>query len=647
MNREYYLALYQLLKNYQKAYEQNQPVITDDHYDLLYAELKKLEEQFGQIANDSPTNLVGYKDNNRSYVTHLKPMLSLEHELGIDGLNLFLNKINRFLNTNNFYTLIAQPKIDGVSVALRYKSGFLQTAALRGDGFEGEDITANILAMDLPPKLKIYDWQDFEIRGELYMPLSIYNNEFSQEFASARHAVSGAVRLLDTTEFKRRKIGFLAHGFAMLEYDQVDYSDVMKQIEQYMPIVPQEICANEQEAMDNFDYWLKQRDKQDFLMDGIVYKINDMKLWQALQYSAKAPRYAFALKFSGNKAISEVEDVNWSVGRTGVITPVLEIKPVEIDGVNISRVTLHNASEFLRWNVVKGDKALIERAFDVIPAVIEIIKIEEDKAELPKKCPSCESELILDDKFLLCKNGWNCAEQVIDRLFHCLSRDAFDIEGLGQQKLAFLYDKNLLKYPADIFKLEENCAKVSFDLMAQEGWGKKSVEKLFANIKARKEIRFNKFLYSLGIDGLGKSLAAKISQYCNSWNEFVSYAYKDLIELDGIGEIIVNNIQTFIEKEKTWIEELNEVVTILPNLEQTVENQIYVVFTGTFNVSRQALKQALNKFPQIMVGDSVTKKTNILIYGQDPGSKLKKAKEAGLQCMNENEWNEYVGTLNM
>lgn len=659
---QYYLSLKSLLIKYQQAYEANTPLISDEQYDLMYRELKTLEEQYDYSSNvslDSPTNVIGYKQAEKKYVTHLVPMLSLDHELGAQGLQFFMDKINRFLSTDVEYPLIAQPKIDGVSVALRYKDGILHTAALRGDGIEGEDITTNILSLNIPIKFDIFGLLDFEIRGELYMPLSTYNQFFKNEFASARHAVAGSVRLLDVAEFTKRKIEFLVHGFAGLTELSGKYTldEIMKEIskniyEKKFQLVEQQLCLNNNHAMEIFEQWAKKRESLDYLMDGVVFKLNDLTLWQKLQYSAKSPRYAFALKFEGNKGMGKVMQVHWLVGRTGVITPVLEIEPTMIDGTQISKVTLHNASEFLRFNPQLNDSAIIERAFDVIPYLIDIIDFDIHKPEpvLPSHCPCCGSVLRFDDKFLICDNGWECKEQAIDRIFHVLSRDAFDIDGLGLQKLNFLYDMEIVRKPADVFTLEAKCLSRNIVLSDQEGWGKKSVEKLLLNIEQKRSILFSRFLYAIGINGVGKSLAKKISQYCSNWQEFKAWVKTDMKDLDGVGEKIYQNVMEFIDTDhenagKTnWLEDLLNQVIIMPD-KQLSQDAIHIVLTGKFSVSRQAMKQALSSYAFLIVGDSLTSKTKYLIYGEDAGSKLKKAKEAGIECVTEQEWNALLANF--
>lgn len=690
--RTRWIELTALLHKYQKAYDADKPLVSDQEYDLLYLELKALEEKFG-VRPDSPSVNIGFLQNellhtqanhtdkktleDRAYITHMQPMLSLDHqvienfdntdlaegsvtyEAIKEGFEFFKDKINRFLGMelDTEYEFIVQPKIDGVSISLHYENGELKTAALRGNGTEGEDVTDNILTMKTIPT-KISYKEPIDVRGELFMSIQQFEklSESGVIFASPRHAASGTARLLDSKIFAQRGLQLFIHGFVVRGNEIIigpKYMDIYNKLqEDGFPMMPTKIAINTQDAIKFFVQMCQERDNLDFLLDGVVFKLNDLSLYETLASSAKAPRYAFALKFPAEQALAQILDIKWQVGRTGVLTPVIEIAETNIGGVNIRFVTMHNASEFLRHAPKKGDWARIERAGDVIPAIINIEhkKNAENNIEsnnimsycLPEVCPSCNTKVVFDDKFLYCGNGyegngWKCKDQVIARLMHFVGRDAVDIDGLGEQRLEFLYDKNLLLYPYDIFTLFDRTESQQMFLDEMYGWGKKSVDKLYKQIEESRKIEFSRFLYALGIDGVGKNIANKIAKMCSSWEEFLAWL-PTAENVDGIGKIMQEKMMIFIEQEREWIERLIQHINITNNADQGENfNGLSVVFTGTFKLSRQAMKEIALK-NGFQVKDTVSSKIDYLVYGDDPGSKVKKAQEVGVKILNEEEW---------
>lgn len=685
--RTRWIELTGLLHKYQKAYDADKPLVSDQEYDRLYLELKALEEKFG-VLPDSPSVNIGFLNNaldsvakktleDRAYIAHMQPMLSLDHQViesfdntALDegsviyqsikeGFEFFKDKINRFLGRelDTEYEFVVQPKIDGVSISLHYENGELKTAALRGNGVEGEDVTDNILTMKTIPA-KISYKEPIDVRGELFMPIQQFENlsESGVIFASPRHAASGTARLLDPKIFDQRGLQLFIHGFAMSGNGMIintKYMNIYEQLQQDgFPMMPTKIATNTQDAIKFFAQMCQERDNLDFLLDGVVFKLNDLSLYETLSSSAKAPRYAFALKFPAEQALAQILDIKWQVGRTGVLTPVIEIAETNIGGVNIRFVTMHNASEFLKHAPKKGDWARIERAGDVIPAIINVEhkknavnNIESNNIMsycLPEVCPSCNAKVVFDDKFLYCGNGyvgngWKCKDQVIARLMHFVSRDAMDIDGLGEQRLEFLYNKNLLFYPDDIFTLFDRTESQQIFLDEMHGWGKKSVDKLYKQIEEAKNVEFSRFLYSLGIDGIGKNISNKISKMCGSWEEFLAWL-PTAENVDGIGKIMQEKMMIFIEQEREWIERLIQHINITNSADQGENfNGLSVVFTGTFKLSRQAMKEIALK-NGFQVKDAISSKVDYLIYGDDPGSKVKKAQEIGIKILNESEW---------
>lgn len=643
----FYQKLAKLLQIYQQYYEIGKPLVSDEVYDALYLQLAHIEHTASTNAQ-SPTQKVGYNLANRSLHHHLKPMLSLEHAFGEQGLDKFDQKITNFLK-NKPGAFVAQHKIDGVSVALRYRDGHFATAALRGDGIKGEDVTAHMLAIGIPVQFELENCADFEIRGELYVPL----NSIDQDFASARHNVAGAVRLLDIQQFQKRNVHFLAYGYAMINETGVNsYFDIMQQIAQHFDIVKQQLCENLDQMRDFFIEQQNNRSKFNYLLDGCVFKVNDVSLWPKLGYNAKSPKYAFAIKFDSTCSSAYAQKVIWSVGRTGAITPVLITDTLVIDNIQINRITLHNVSEFERHNLGAGDLVVVKRAGDVIPAIVSSVAASTPRFEQPVNCPSCNSVLVRQDKILLCLNNWNCKEQLVDRIDHMLK--AYEIDALGDKKLNLLVEKGLLSEWADIF----NLAQYKSMLEQWPGWGEKSVDKILSNINNGKNIEFKQFLFGLGIREIGSTLASKIALYIQieennqqTWLNFINFIDNKAVEIEGIGVKIIEQINIFIEQNRAYVLELLEHIIFKPTQSYSEANAIYVVLTGTFSVSKQALKSqapkntALSSQKHIIFMDSINAKTNIVVYADKSSNKFKKAEQMGLKLLNEREWEEYCKAI--
>lgn len=726
LEKQQWKRLTALLARYQAAYDRGEPIVDDDVYDDLFMQLKALEVKYG-VLPDSPTNITGYAEggdssdknvgaikingsdndgrrrsnntrngdggNNDGLVRDAENIKHLQHMLSLDqykvaqmtdldistGISFFMQKINRFLGTDRFYPLICEPKVDGISISLRYEDGKLQTAALRGDGIEGENVLQNILRMKGIP-LTIDIKQKIEIRGELFMSNSTYMNLQAQgiTFASTRHAVSGSTRLIDSNVFAERGLELVIHGFAAENYDYPfnTYQETMQWLisQKFTTFCFKDsdgsarssVCCGDddnvlkadtyfyskvahslEEAVEYFKELGKARDGLSYGLDGAVFKLNELGLYKTLLYSRKYPRYAFAVKFPSKSKTSPIKGVKWQVGRTGIITPVVEIETVHIDGSNISNITMHNVSEYERHSPQIGDIAVIEKAGDVIPAIVNIIhtgangeKDERIDIEVPVVCPSCGSVLIRDSKVLMCTNN-ECKAVLLAKLEHAYSRDCLNIEGLAEQKIVFLFDRQLVKKPVDIFTLEQTCINRQISLESLPNWGRKSLQNLLAQIEKARNISFDRFLFSLGIEGLGKRMSEKLASVCANWMELIKYLETDE-QILGLGEQIKRNLLLFHEKEyETVVKELLMHINIQKyeeaNTAAVQYKNIKVVFTGKFSMSRQGMKE-LAQARGVQVFDAISGSIHYLIYGTDPSSKLKKAQGLGIECLSELDW---------
>lgn len=938
------------LAKYQKAYDEGAPLIDDDTYDDLFLQLQTLEKKYGILSN-SPSIIAGYntsesqndiletsqratnsssntidqkhntskssrraikhtdtvstkhKGQTSQNIVHIQKMLSLDQykvlNMSTDeiekGIMSFMQKINRFLGTDTFYTLICEPKVDGVSLSLRYEKGKLISAALRGNGVEGENVLENIIHLNIPQQIDIH--QTLEVRGELFMSKTTYHalQEKGIIFASPRHAVSGSVRLLNSAIFAERGIQFVVHGIATENYNYPfdTYSkliqwlesqnfptfqtllrtkvDANNQLAQDNNISKQEYSTHEQESLDVASAQMYQHnaksdvammdannardiiqkndgihlplqdihtdnntnDKQsdtlvyfhatvinslseaseyfkninnmrellDYNIDGVVYKINNVQLYQTLLYSHKYPRYAFAIKFPSKSKTSRITDIRWQIGRTGAITPVIEIESVHIDGANISNITMHNVSEYERYRPMIGDIAIIEKAGDVIPAIIDVIhndneiddmrtnkhdesiddiesiidkstdsrldaiheqeakrdnhgnfmsddvlirdehhetqssetskdvsrhasctalqnekvqskidmcmdfesvdmctreitqennmscdidtyvehqktdthtretiqinqssphtasdsihseteasartneisisdKSQRDlqKLSIPQVCPECHSTLIRDSKVLLCINP-NCRGKLIAQLIYSYSRDCLNIEGLADQKIIFLFDQGLIKYPVDIFTLTDTCIRKQITLEKLPNWGRLSAKNLLKQIEQAKTLTFDRFLLMLGIEYLGKRMSEKLAQICNNWDDLIQYLQSDT--QIGLGSHIKNNILQYHAANFAIVQDFLQHIQISQPEKSTITyKDIRVVFTGKFQISRQGMKEKAHQHG-VQVFDSISKNTTYLVYGDDAGSKLKQAKAYDIKCVTYDEW---------
>ncbi len=652
-------------------HEKDQPEIDDATYDSLRQRNTAIEYKFPHLIRpDSPSRKVGYKASATfSKVTHLTPMLSLENAFTEEDVVDFLDRTKRFLGLNSEkIEVVAEPKIDGLSCSLRYEKGYLKQAATRGDGEIGEDVTENVKTIPLIPHSIPYT-ETLEIRGEVYMKHTDFNNLNSlriqskeAQFANPRNAAAGSLRQLDAHITATRPLNFFAYGFSKYPSTLKTHFEGLQQLKEWhFPVNPFiELCPS---INDIFTFYQKietLRSELDYDIDGVVYKINALALQQRLGNVARAPRYAIAHKYPPQQAQTTLENIIIQVGRTGVLTPVAQLKPINVGGVIVSRATLHNEDELIRKDIRIGDRVLIQRAGDVIPQVVKVLNPDRSDRPLPFKfpnhCPVCESyiERLPDEAAHRCTGGLYCPTQASLRLRHFVSRDAFDIEGLGSKHIDLFFQEGLIKTPVDIFTLEERDQKSFTPLASREGWGIKSAQNLFEAINNRRNIPLERFIYSLGIPQIGQTTAKLLAFHYETyfqWKESIQKAAKenseerqDLLSINGIGPSVAEDLLSFFKEHHNIdiLDNLENQITITDSVSAILTpspiNGKVLVFTGSLNSLTRAEAKARAESLGAKVAGSVSSKTDYVIYGADAGNKANKAKELGVKLLTEDEW---------
>lgn len=655
---------------------QDTPEISDAQYDLLRKELDALEAQYPDlVTKDSPSQKVGATPaRGFAKVKHAIPMLSLSNVFSEEELEDFLNRIRRFLGLADTspIEILAEPKIDGLSCALRYEKGQLVQAATRGDGTEGEDITRNVKTIrDIPHFLKGDPPDILEVRGEIYMGRGDFlklnaalEEEGKKLFANPRNAAAGSVRQLDSAVTARRPLRFF--GYALGEISNPigkTQDDIRQSLKSFgIPETEHALCTTSKEILTYYEDLLERRAALDYEIDGIVYKVNDLSLQERLGFVSRAPRWATAHKFPAEKAVTIIRDIDIQVGRTGALTPVARLEPIAVGGVMVSNATLHNADEIARKDIRIGDTVVIQRAGDVIPQVVEVLKEKRpDDTQpypFPEHCPVCGSLAIRegDDVVMRCTGGLICDAQALERLKHFVSRLAFDIEGLGSKIIELFWEKGIIKTPADIFRLKQKneSGDISPPLQDWEGWGKKSAGNLFQSIDEKRKIDFHRFIYALGIRQVGEATSKRLAgAYTDlqSWKTAMiaaqdkdSDAYDSLIAIEDIGPAVADDLVGFFAEEHNLdiLNDLSNMLDIVPYENKSSGNSPVsgktVVFTGTLEKMTRAEAKDKAERMGAKVSGSVSGKTDYVIAGADAGSKLKKAKDLGVEVLNEDEW---------
>jgi DNA ligase (NAD+) len=653
-------------------HQKDAPEISDADYDALRTRYKTLHEQFPHLApKDDPEKKVGAAPAvGFTKVTHALPMLSLGNALADEDVEDFVARIKRFLQLPNDEQLVfmAEPKIDGLSASLRYEKGKLVQAATRGDGMIGENITANAHTIkSIPHQLKGEHPDVVEIRGEIYLTLADFLklNEAREKdgealFANPRNAAAGSVRQLDSTITAARPLGFFAYAFGEMSEDKTEtQQDIRKQIKSWGFTLnePARLCKGTTELLAYYHEIEETRHKLAFDIDGVVYKLNRLDWQERLGFVSRAPRWAIAHKFPPRQAETRLNKIIIQVGRTGTLTPVAELEPVTVGGVVVSRATLHNEDEIARKDVREGDVVKLQRAGDVIPQITGVDLKQRPKNAKPFKfpdhCPECNSLAVREEGAVArrCTGGLICPAQAIERLRHFASRNAFNIEGLGDERIRELWDIKLLHAPADIFRLQKHRKM----LEEREGWGEKSVNKLLDSIEARRTISLDRFIYALGIRQVGEATAKLLARHYRSlaaWRDAMlaareadSAAWNDLDNIEQIGPLVARDIVDFFREKhnRDALAELEKELTI-KDMEMPVAGHgsklagKTIVFTGTLTTMSRHEAKARAESLGANVAGSVSAKTDYVVVGADAGSKAKKAAELGIKILSEEDW---------
>ena len=660
------------------------PRISDAEYDALRARLLKIEDAFPELVSaESPTQTVGAAPSEKfAKVTHKVPMLSLGNVFDEEETQDYLDRIRRFLglDSDTSVEITAEPKIDGLGISLRYEGGELVTAATRGDGYEGENVTTNVRTIkSIPGKVADADFPPvFEVRGEIFMGRADFLalNRRQEEtggkiFANPRNSAAGSLRQLDSSITKSRPLQFFAYSWGEVAELPADTQlGVIEAFERWgFPVNPlMQLCKSLEEMLAVYAATEEQRATLDYDIDGIVYKVNSLALQDRLGFVSRSPRWAVAHKFAAEKATTILSDIDIQVGRTGALTPVAKLEPITVGGVVVQNATLHNEDEIARKDIRIGDWVTLQRAGDVIPQILGHLPEKRPADAVPYKfpetCPVCSSHAVREinektgklDVIRRCTGGLICAAQVVERLKHFVSRNAFDIEGLGAKQVEAFYHEGRIKTPADIFTLAERDKAPGNlkPLSAKEGWGAKSAKNLFEAIEDRRKIGLDRFIYALGIRHVGEVTAKMLARSYGTFKAFRKAveaatdkdgdAYAELTNIDGIGSVAVDALVEFFAEAHNVdvIDALVEQVEIEPfERADTSGSPVAgksVVFTGTLEKMTRAEAKAMAERLGAKVSGSVSKKTDYVIAGPGAGSKLKNAEALGVEVLSEDDW---------
>lgn len=627
-------------------YTSDNPSVSDSEYDRLYRELVELESAYpDQVLADSPTHRVGGKilDGFEKY-SHQYPLYSLQDAFSREELEAFDARVRKEVAHP---TYICELKIDGLSISLTYEKGILVVGATRGDGSVGENITENLKRVkDIP--LTLPEELDITVRGECYMPRASFDqvNQARQEngepeFANPRNAAAGTLRQLDTAVVAKRNLAtFLYQEASPSTRDSQE--KVLKHLEQLGFVVnPKRILAeNIDEIWDFIQEVGEERDNLPYDIDGVVIKVNDLASQEELGFTVKAPKWAVAYKFPAEEKEAQLLSVDWTVGRTGVVTPTANLTPVQLAGTTVSRATLHNVDYIAEKDIRKADTVIVYKAGDIIPAVLRVVeskRVSEEKLDIPTNCPSCDSDLLHfeDEVALRCINP-RCPAQIMEGLIHFASRDAMNITGLGPSIVEKLFAANLVKDVADIYRLKEE------DFLLLEGVKEKSASKLYQAIQASKENSAEKLLFGLGIRHVGSKASQLLLQHFHSIENLAQADPEEVASIESLGGVIAKSLQTYFATEGSEIllRELKEAGVNLTYKGQTVVadaalSGLTVVLTGKLErLKRSEAKSKLESLGAKVTG-SVSKKTDLVVAGADAGSKLQKAQELGIEVRDE------------
>ena len=637
-------------------YVEDNPQISDTEYDTLYKQLEKLEENHPEyILENSPTQRVGDRVLDEfEKITHKVPMLSLSNTFSTEDLRDFDARISKLVPGQNV-EYICELKIDGLAISIKYENGKLVSAATRGDGSIGEDVTENIKTIFSIPKV-LKDNRTFEVRGEVYLPrksFELLNSERESNnevlFANPRNAAAGSLRQLDSKITAKRRLS--AFIYSIVGDDSiVSQENALNTAKEYnLPVNPNfKLCKNIDEVIDYINYWTEHKKNLPYDIDGIVIKVNSYSTQEEVGYTQKSPRWATAYKFPEEELATKLLDVELSVGRTGIITPVAILDPIVISGSTVSKASLHNKDIIEELDIHIGDMVVVKKAGEIIPKVVRVVRELRTegsiKYAMPNTCPSCGQQTYTkeNDPFTRCKNP-DCPDQNIRRIIHFASRDALNIEGLGDKVVTTLYEKGIIAHTIDLFSLERE-KLISLDRM-----GEKSVDNLLNAIENSKQNSLDKVIFALGILNVGKKAGKILAEKYLNLTNLMNATLDELVNLDDVGQITAESILDYLSDENN-IKFINDLIKVGMNPQYEVQevntDNIFagktVVLTGKLvELTRNEAKEYLEKYGAKVTG-SVTSKTDLVIAGEKAGSKLAKAEQLGIRIINEEEFANMV-----
>jgi len=651
--KEEIFKLVALLNKYSyDYYVEDNPQISDTEYDTLYKQLEKLEQEYPEfILDNSPTQRVGDRVLDEfEKVIHKVPMLSLSNTFSIEDLRDFDSRISK-LSSDDSIEYICELKIDGLAISINYENGKLVSAATRGDGMVGENVTENIKTIfSIPKTLKTK--KSFEVRGEVYLPkksFELLNKEREENnevlFANPRNAAAGSLRQLDSKITAKRRLSAFIYSVVGDENINSQKMALTVAADLGLPVNPNfKLCKTIDEVVDYIMYWEEHKQDLPYEIDGIVIKVNSYSLQEEIGSTQKSPRWATAYKFPEEELATKLLDIELSVGRTGIITPVAVLNPINISGSTVSKASLHNKDIIDELDIHIGDMVVVKKAGEIIPKVVRVVEelrlANSEKYVMPNICPSCKSKTFTKegDPFTRCLN-LDCPEQNIRKIIHFASREALNIEGLGDKVVATLYEKGIIKHTIDLFSLDRN------KLVELERMGDKSVDNLLNAIENSKQSSLDKVIFALGILNVGKKAGKILAEYYKNLTNFSKATVDELLELPDIGLITAESIVDYLSNDNN-LRFINELIEIGMNPQYEIQNKntdnIFsgktIVLTGKLvELTRNEAKEYLERFGAKVTG-SVTSKTDYVIAGEKAGSKLAKAEQLGIQVLSEDEF---------
>ena len=651
--KEEIFKLVALLNKYSyDYYVEDNPQISDTEYDTLYKQLEKLEQEYPEfILDNSPTQRVGDRVLDEfEKVIHKVPMLSLSNTFSIEDLRDFDSRISK-LSSDDSIEYICELKIDGLAISINYENGKLVSAATRGDGMVGENVTENIKTIfSIPKTLKTK--KSFEVRGEVYLPkksFELLNKEREENnevlFANPRNAAAGSLRQLDSKITAKRRLSAFIYSVVGDENINSQKMALTVAADLGLPVNPNfKLCKTIDEVVDYIMYWEEHKQDLPYEIDGIVIKVNSYSLQEEIGSTQKSPRWATAYKFPEEELATKLLDIELSVGRTGIITPVAVLNPINISGSTVSKASLHNKDIIDDLDIHIGDMVVVKKAGEIIPKVVRVVEelrlTNSEKYVMPNICPSCKSKTFTKegDPFTRCLNP-DCPEQNIRKIIHFASREALNIEGLGDKVVATLYEKGIIKHTIDLFSLDRN------KLVELERMGDKSVDNLLNAIENSKQSSLDKVIFALGILNVGKKAGKILAEYYKNLTNFSKATVDELLELPDIGLITAESIVDYLSNDNN-LRFINELIEIGMNPQYEIQNKntdnIFsgktIVLTGKLvELTRNEAKEYLERLGAKVTG-SVTSKTDYVIAGEKAGSKLAKAEQLGIQVLSEDEF---------